>query len=150
MLPDCEHMATPFLIGCGVAAAAYAARGALVAAQSVKANPEVMRQFTAAAAGFRGMGNAFKMPAFMSQMMAKATDGGFAATMSRREASQILGIRCARVCAPRLSAAARGTVPLEVLLVHARSRSPSRCMCARVPAASARRSSRSKRRIAKS
>ena len=86
-------MATPFLIGCGVAATAYAARGLLVVAESAKANPEVMRQMGAAAAGFRGMGNAFKLPSFLQQMMSSSTDGGFQATMSRREASQILGIR---------------------------------------------------------
>lgn len=90
-------MATPFLIGCGVAAAAYAARGALVVAESAKTNPELMRQLGATAAGFRGMGNAFKMPTFMSQMMGRSTDGGFEAAMSRREASQILGVRCAHM-----------------------------------------------------
>lgn len=88
-------MATPFLIGCGVAAAAYAARGALVAAEHMQGNPEVRRQLGAAAAGFRGMGNAFKMPSFMAQAMGRASDGGFEATMTRREASQILGIRYA-------------------------------------------------------
>eukprot|EP00900_Chrysochromulina_parva_P003323 jgi/Chrpa1/12992/Chrysochromulina_OHIO_Genome00007989-RA len=85
-------MATPFLIGCGVAAAAYAARGALMVAESAKANPELKRQLGAAAAGFRGMGHAFKVPDFVTQAMGRSTDGGFEATMSRNEAGKILGI----------------------------------------------------------
>jgi hypothetical protein len=92
---SCAHMATPFLIGCGVAAAAYAARGALMVAESAKANPELKRQLGAAAAGFRGMGHAFKVPDFVTQAMGRSTDGGFEATMSRNEAGKILGIRCA-------------------------------------------------------
>ena len=88
-------MTTPFLIGCGVAAAAYAARGALMVAESAKANPELKRQLGAAAAGFRGMGHAFKVPDFVTQAMGRSTDGGFEATMSRNEAGKILGIRCA-------------------------------------------------------
>jgi hypothetical protein len=90
-----RDMATPFLIGCGVAAAAYAARGALMVAESAKANPELKRQLGAAAAGFRGMGHAFKVPDFVTQAMGRSTDGGFEATMSRNEAGKILGIRCA-------------------------------------------------------
>jgi DnaJ family protein C protein 19 len=81
-----------FLAGCGVAAAAMVTKYGLQAAQNLKSNPEVARQLGAAAAGFRGMGNAFRMPAALSQFFGGSTAGGFEATMSRREAGQILGI----------------------------------------------------------
>ena len=93
-------MATPFFMGLGVAGCAIAARTALLTAESLKANPEVMRQMGAAAAGFRGMGNAFKMPKVLSQMMGRSTGDLFEATMTRREASQVLGIRCAHAVSP--------------------------------------------------
>ena len=80
----------PLLVGIGVAAVAMGARGALEAAKVVRANPELSRQAMAAAAGFRGMANAFPT---LSQMMAAGRGAGFEATMSRREAAQILGIR---------------------------------------------------------
>ena len=80
----------PFLVGLGVAAAAMTARAGLEAAKHVRGNPELMRQANAAAAGFRGMANAFPT---LSQLMAAGKGGGFEATMTRREAAQILGIR---------------------------------------------------------
>ena len=82
-------MATPFILGCGVAACAMAARGALAVGSKMRNNPEVMKQASAAAAGFKGMGSVFRMPSFLAGN-AKA---GFEAAMSRREAAKILGIR---------------------------------------------------------
>jgi len=81
-------MATPFIVGLGVAAAATAARAAIPAVEALRTNPEVKRQFGAAAAGFGGMRSAFRMPAIFGGSGA----GGFEATMSRREASQILDV----------------------------------------------------------
>ena len=84
-------MVYPFVVGVGVAAAAMAARGALHVVEVAKTNPELQRQMMAAAAGFRGMSNAIpSLSAIFSRGAA-----GFDATMSRREAAQILGIRCA-------------------------------------------------------
>ena len=83
-------MVYPFLVGLGVAAAAMTARGALEAAKHIRHSPELMRQVNAAAAGFRGMSNAFPS---LSQLMNAGKGAGFEATMSRREAAQILGIR---------------------------------------------------------
>ena len=80
----------PLLVGVGVAAAAMTARGALEAAKVVRQNPELLRQANAAAAGFRGMANAFPT---LSQLMSAGKGAGFEATMSRREAASILGVR---------------------------------------------------------
>ena len=80
----------PLLVGIGVAAVAMTARAGLEAAKHVKTNPELSRQAMAAAAGFRGMANAFPT---LSQMMSAGKGSGFEATMSRREAAAILGIR---------------------------------------------------------
>ena len=82
-------MVYPLVVGVGVAAAAMAARGALHVAEVARTNPELQRQLGAAAAGFRGMGNA--IPSLASIFSRGAT--GFEATMSRREAAQILGVR---------------------------------------------------------
>ena len=83
-------MVYPLLVGIGVAAVAMTARAGLEAAKHVKHSPELSRQAYAAAAGFRGMANAFPS---LSQMMAGSKGAGFDATMSRREAAAILGIR---------------------------------------------------------
>ena len=80
----------PLLVGVGVAAAAMTARRALEAAKVVRQNPELLRQANAAAAGFRGMANAFPT---LSQLMSAGKGAGFEATMSRREAASILGVR---------------------------------------------------------
>ena len=85
-------MASAFLAGLGVAGAAMGAKHGLKAAEGFRSNPEVMRQLNAAAAGFRAMPNAIKMPEVLSQMMGRSTASGFEATMSRREAAHILGI----------------------------------------------------------
>lgn len=82
----------PILIGFGVAGAAMAARGVLHATQHVRANPEYMKQATAAAAGFKGIGNVFKLSNYTSMFGETA---GFEATMSRSEAAKILGVRFA-------------------------------------------------------
>ena len=84
-------MATPFIVGCSVAAVAYGARAALPVVQQLRSNPEVARQLGAAAAGFRGMGNAFQ-PTMLLRMMGRDTGGGFDAAMSRGEASKILEV----------------------------------------------------------
>ena len=79
-----------FLVGLGVAGAAYVAKGALQVVQHVKSNPELMKQAAAVGAGFRGAGSVFKMPTFAS-MMTKHS-GGFDPAINRREAALILGI----------------------------------------------------------
>lgn len=83
-------MVYPLLVGLGVAAAAMTAKAGLNAAKNMKGNPELMRQANAAAAGFRGMANAFPS---LSQLMSAGKGSGFDATMSRREAAAILGVR---------------------------------------------------------
>jgi DnaJ family protein C protein 19 len=83
-------MVYPLLAGLGVAAVAMTARAGLEAAKHIKHNPELMRQANAAAAGFRGMANAFPT---LSQLMSAGKGGGFEATMTRREAAAILCIR---------------------------------------------------------
>jgi len=82
-------MVAPFIAGLGVAGAAMAAKYGIQAFQTAKSNPEVMRQMGAAAAGFRGMGNAFPS---ISSMLRGNVKGGFEAKMTRGEAAQILGI----------------------------------------------------------
>ena len=91
-LAESSGMASAFFVGLGVAGAAMVTKHGLKAAEGLRSNPEVMRQLNAAAAGFRAMPNAVKMPEVLSQMMGRSTTSGFEATMSRREASQILGI----------------------------------------------------------
>jgi len=87
--------ATPFLVGCGVAAVAYAARGALVVGQRLQQNPETMKTAQAAAAGFRAVGDRFRMSAITDRIaqMRGGAACGFEASMSRREAAQILGVQ---------------------------------------------------------
>lgn len=86
-------MASAFLVGLGVAGSAMVVKHGLRAAEHMSSNPEAMRQLTAIACGFRGMKNVFRMPAALQAMMGRgAVKGGFNATMSRHEASQILGI----------------------------------------------------------
>ena len=80
----------PFLVGLGVAAVAMTARAGIETFKHAKGNPELLRQMNAAAAGFRGMQNAFPS---LSQLFSSSKGGGFEATMSRREAAAILGIR---------------------------------------------------------
>ena len=84
-------MVYPFLVGLGVAGAAMAARAALQGVQHVKSNTELMRQAVAIGAGFRAMPNAF--PQLSQFIRSRGGAGGFEATMSRREAASILGIR---------------------------------------------------------
>ena len=84
-------MVYPFLVGLGVAGAAMAARAALQGVQHVKSNPELMRQAVAIGAGFRAMPNVF--PQLSQFIRSRGGAGGFEATMSRREAAQILGVR---------------------------------------------------------
>eukprot|EP00967_Tisochrysis_lutea_P005310 scaffold6344_cov27-Tisochrysis_lutea.AAC.2 len=85
--------ATPFLVGCGVAAAAYAARGAILVGQRLQQNPETMKTAQAAAAGFRAVGDSFRLSAFTDRIaqMRGGSACGFEATMTRREAAKILG-----------------------------------------------------------
>ena len=83
-------MVYPLLVGMGVAAVAMTARAGLEAAKHAKGNPELMRQMNAAAAGFRGMSNAFPT---LSELMRAGRPGGFEAKMSRSEAAKILGVR---------------------------------------------------------
>lgn len=82
-------------MGCGVAACAYAARGALVMGERLAKNPETMKNMQAAAAGFRAVGDKFRLSSVMDRVneMRGGSACGFEANMSRREASQILGIR---------------------------------------------------------
>jgi DnaJ family protein C protein 19 len=84
------RMVYPFFVGLGVAAVAVTARAGLEAAKHAKGNPELMRQMNAAAAGFRGMANAFPS---LQELMRAGRPGGFEATMSRSEAAKILGVR---------------------------------------------------------
>ena len=85
-------MVAPLIAGVAIAGAAMAARGALNAAQHVRANPEYMKQATAAAAGFRGVGNVFKLSNYTSMF---AETAGFESAMSRSEAAKVLGVRFA-------------------------------------------------------
>jgi DnaJ family protein C protein 19 len=85
-------MATPFLTGLGVAGVAMGAKYALRAAEALKSNPEAVKQMGAAAAGFHGMRNAFRVPQVISQMFGGSAAGGFDATMTKREAALILGV----------------------------------------------------------
>ncbi|EOD12452.1 DNAJ domain-containing protein [Emiliania huxleyi CCMP1516] len=58
-------------------------------------NPETMKNMQAAAAGFRAVGDKFRLSSLMDRVneMRGGSACGFEANMSRREASQILGIR---------------------------------------------------------
>lgn len=91
---SCEQ-ATPFLIGCGVAAAAYATRGALTVGQMLAENPNTAKTAQAAAAGFRAVGNRFKLSSIAEQVavMRGGAAVGFDASMSRSEAAKILGLK---------------------------------------------------------
>eukprot|EP00966_Prymnesium_polylepis_P128290 2967097-Prymnesium_polylepis.3 len=98
-------MATPFLMGLGVAGAAMAARAGLIAVERVAANPEYLKQAGAAAAGVRGMGGVFKnLPNQMGLggMFASESSTGFNSVMNRTEAAKILGVRCAQQRVSRL------------------------------------------------
>ena len=86
-------MASAFLVGCGVAAGAYALKGAIHVGKQLQANPEAAKQIGALGAGIRGMGNAFKVPDFVANAMSgRKHAGGFDAAINRREAALILGI----------------------------------------------------------
>ena len=85
-----RHMTSAFVIGCGVAGAAYALKGVLHVGSKVAQNPEAMKQATALGAGLKGAGSVFRMPSFMS--FTKHA-GGFDAAMNRREAALILNCR---------------------------------------------------------
>lgn len=87
-------MATPFILGLGVAASAIVAKQGIKVGQKLAENPEYLKKMQATAAGFKGMKGAFKMPnlgAFTGKFTGN-TAGGFDATMSRGEAAKILGI----------------------------------------------------------
>ena len=87
-------MASAFLVGCGVAAGAYALKGGIAVAQRISANPEAMKQVAAVGAGVRGMGNAFKVPDVVANIFSnRKYAGGFDAAINRREAALILGIK---------------------------------------------------------
>ena len=89
-------MASAFLAGCGVAAVAYAAKGALHVAERVKANPEAMKNMGAAAEGARAVASKLgpeEVQSILHSFRKGAAAAGFDAKMSRREAAQILGIR---------------------------------------------------------
>mmetsp|Transcript_35493 Transcript_35493/g.60852 ORF Transcript_35493/g.60852 Transcript_35493/m.60852 type:complete len:139 (+) Transcript_35493:67-483(+) len=86
-------MAGPFVTGLGIAAVAMTARGALQVAEKVRHNPEALKHAQAAAAGMKGMGNVFKNLPGLGSMLGGNAGKGFEATMSRREAAQILGVR---------------------------------------------------------
>ena len=71
------------------------AKYGLKAVQKLSANPESMQQMQAAAAGFRAVGSKFRVPNLKNMpFMRGAGASGFEPTMTRREAAQILGIRC--------------------------------------------------------
>ncbi len=87
-------MATPLLVGLGVAGAAYAAKFGIQAAHKLAANPQAANNMRAAAAGFRAVGDRFS-PQALSQhfaFMRGPTAKGFEPAMSRSEAAQILGV----------------------------------------------------------
>jgi len=50
-VPSHSVMATPFLVGLGVAGTAYAAKGAIHVFQKLQANPETLKTMQAAGAG---------------------------------------------------------------------------------------------------
>ena len=89
--------ATPFLVGLGVAGAAYAAKGAIHVAQKLQANPETYKTMQAAGAGFRAVGEKMSLSNLTSNLsfLKGAKGAGFDAQMNRREAALILGIRYA-------------------------------------------------------
>jgi hypothetical protein len=102
-----SHMTSAFVIGCGVAAGAYALKGVLHVGSKVAQNPDAMKQAAALGAGLKGAGSVFKMPSFMS--FTKHA-GGFDAVMNRREAALILN--CRRVLpAPLASVCVHGLAP---------------------------------------
>ena len=88
-------MASAFLVGCGVAGAAYALKGAIHVGQKLQQNPEAMKQAAAIGAGLKGVGSVFKVPSFLSWTKHA---GGFDAAMNRREAALILNVRCGSTC----------------------------------------------------
>ena len=83
-------MTSAFVVGCGVAGAAYALKGVLHVGSKVAQNPEAMKQAAALGAGLKGAGGVFRMPSFMS--FTKHA-GGFDAAINRREAALILNCR---------------------------------------------------------
>lgn len=159
-------MASALFAGIGVAGVAMGAKYALRAAEHISANPAYMKQAGAAAAGFKGMGNAFKMPAALQGFFKGGSGAGFEATMSRREAAQILCCketapkkdikvrrrersargrprRCERPADRRLSAAAALGSPRRSPRNAAPHRPPTaRSCCSTTPTAAARPSSR--------
>ena len=83
-------MTSAFVVGCGVAGAAYALKGVIHVGGKVAQNPEAMKQAAALGAGLKGAGGVFRMPSFMS--FTKHA-GGFDAAINRREAALILNCR---------------------------------------------------------
>ena len=88
-------MSGPFLVGLGVAGAAYAAKFGLKAVNTIAENPNAKKTLHAAAAGFRAVGEQFS-PANLAKHMpfnrGPATHG-FESTMTKKEAALILGVR---------------------------------------------------------
>ena len=148
--------ATPFLVGLGVAGTAMVAKYGLKAVQKLSANPESMQQMQAAAAGFRAVGSKFRVPNLKNMpFMRGAGASGFEPTMTRREAAQILGIRCVRrvICGHARAAPPCHARPTQrracVRTVKEQTRRRSRRRTERscsstTPTAAARRSSRPK------
>lgn len=87
-------MATPFLVGCGVAAGCMALRGALHVAQRVKM-PN-MPNMAGAQAPNLDAARVAAAKVFQDSFARLTTKhpGGFEKQMSRREAAMILGIKC--------------------------------------------------------
>ena len=83
-------MTSAFIVGCGVAGAAYALKGVIHVGGRVAQNEAAMKQAAALGAGIRGAGGVFKMPSFLS--FTKHA-GGFDAAINRREAALILNCR---------------------------------------------------------
>jgi len=88
-------MATPFFVGCGVAAGAMALRGALHLAQHVKV-PNMASNMGAAAPNWQAASAAAqKLYVDAASRLKGGSPGGFEKQMTRREAASILGIKCA-------------------------------------------------------
>mmetsp|Transcript_20234 Transcript_20234/g.54466 ORF Transcript_20234/g.54466 Transcript_20234/m.54466 type:complete len:137 (+) Transcript_20234:40-450(+) len=86
-------MATPFFVGCGVAAGAMALRGALHLAQHVKV-PNMASNMGAAAPNWQAASAAAqKLYVDAASRLKGGSPGGFEKQMTRREAASILGIK---------------------------------------------------------
>jgi hypothetical protein len=117
-------MATPFLVGCGIAAAAYTARGALTMAKHVKVpNMPNMPNLGAAAPDWNAAAAAAQqLYSDAASRVAGGHPGGFEKVMTRREAALILGVKYVQLWhAPTRRLGTPARAPPRPLLTCARA-----------------------------